>query len=72
MFTAAGTISADRFVLLCLSYRQNLPVSFIVSELAFESADAWYAFAEPFSLSYSNAEKTHVDCKTSMKVLAAI
>ncbi|KAF4532506.1 hypothetical protein B566_EDAN003082 [Ephemera danica] len=54
------------------AYRQTLPVSFLVSELAFESAEQWFAFAEPFSLTYSNAERTHIDCKTSMAALAAM
>ncbi|XP_043273720.1 leukocyte receptor cluster member 8 homolog isoform X2 [Venturia canescens] len=47
------------------SYRQNLAVDFIVSELAFQSADKFYEFVTEFGLIYADSERQQLDCKAS-------
>lgn len=51
--------------LVLFSYRQNLAVDFIVSELAFQSADKFYEFVTDFGLIYADSERQQLDCKAS-------
>lgn len=60
------------FVLICsfmYSYRQTVPVDFIVRELAFESSSKALEFLNQFPLSY-NGDQSHIDCKASQPVVA--
>ncbi|KRT79740.1 hypothetical protein AMK59_7957, partial [Oryctes borbonicus] len=48
------------------SYRQNISVNFVAEELAFKSQDDCLSFLEPFGLTYTDDEKSSIDCKSSM------
>ncbi|XP_059475329.1 leukocyte receptor cluster member 8 homolog [Neocloeon triangulifer] len=58
--------------ILIKAYRQALPVSFVVSQLAFESEEEWFTFSQPFPIVYTNDARTHIDCKASMPAIAAL
>ncbi|XP_032520308.2 leukocyte receptor cluster member 8 [Danaus plexippus] len=51
------------------SYRQSVPVDFITKELAFESSTKTYEFLKQFSLTYTDADETRIDCKASQHVV---
>jgi len=54
------------------AYRIALPVSFILSELKFDKDEDWSKFIEPFSLTFTDASRSSLDCKASMAVLSSI
>lgn len=54
------------------SYRQAVPVDFIVRELAFESSTKAFEFLNKFPLLYTSSDKTEIDCKASFPALASI
>ncbi|CAG5107446.1 Similar to LENG8: Leukocyte receptor cluster member 8 (Homo sapiens) [Cotesia congregata] len=51
------------------SYRQNLAVDFIITELAFQSLDKFYEFVSDFGLNYADSERQLLDCKASSSSL---
>ncbi|RZC38927.1 leukocyte receptor cluster member 8 -like, partial [Asbolus verrucosus] len=51
------------------SYRQNISVNFIQQELAFPALEETLKFLEPFTLTFTDISKTHIDCKSSMTSL---
>ncbi|CAB4054578.1 THP3 [Lepeophtheirus salmonis] len=55
------------------AYRVNVPISFIQKELGFLNPSTikedWHKFTEPFSLMYSDENKTMLDTKSSMVCL---
>uniref|UniRef100_A0A8D0G8Y3 Leukocyte receptor cluster member 8 n=1 Tax=Sphenodon punctatus TaxID=8508 RepID=A0A8D0G8Y3_SPHPU len=51
------------------TFRPVLPVSYVVSELAFESEEECRAFLAPLSLLYTAPDATKIDCKQSLAVL---
>ncbi|XP_008550194.1 leukocyte receptor cluster member 8 homolog [Microplitis demolitor] len=51
------------------SYRQNLAVDFIITELAFQSLDKFYEFVSDFGLIYADSERRLLDCKASSSCL---
>ncbi|XP_063623390.1 leukocyte receptor cluster member 8 homolog [Cydia splendana] len=54
------------------SYRQSVPVDFIVRELAFESSSKAFEFLNQFSLIYTDCDQTQIDCKSSFQTVASI
>ncbi|XP_066483808.1 leukocyte receptor cluster member 8 [Tiliqua scincoides] len=52
------------------TFRPVLPVSYVVSELAFESEEECQAFLAALSLVYTSPDATKIDCKQSLAVLA--
>ncbi|KAM3966191.1 leukocyte receptor cluster member 8 [Aphomia sociella] len=54
------------------SYRQSVPVDFIVRELAFESSSKAFEFLNQFPLSYTGCDQTQIDCKASLPAVASI
>lgn len=52
------------------SYRQTVPVDYIVRELVFESTNKALEFLNQFPLSY-NGDQSHIDCKASQPVVAS-
>ncbi|KAL8176770.1 UNVERIFIED_CONTAM: Leukocyte receptor cluster (LRC) member 8 [Gekko kuhli] len=52
------------------TFRPVLLVSYVVSELAFESEDECQAFLAALSLVYTSPDATKIDCKQSLAVLA--
>ncbi|KAM6451997.1 leukocyte receptor cluster member 8 [Liasis olivaceus] len=52
------------------TFRPVLPVSYVVSELAFESEEECQAFLAALSLVYTCPDATKIDCKQSLAVLA--
>lgn len=48
------------------SYRQNVPVEFLKSEMAFETEELVLEFLAPFALTFSDASRQQLDCKNSM------
>ncbi|KAK9695402.1 SAC3/GANP family [Popillia japonica] len=54
------------------SYRQNISVNFVAEELAFKSKDDCLAFLEPFGLTYTDDQKSFIDCKSSMSAIPNI
>ncbi|XP_053118734.1 leukocyte receptor cluster member 8 isoform X3 [Hemicordylus capensis] len=52
------------------TFRPVLPVSYVVSELAFESEEECQAFLAALSLVYTSPDATKIDCKQSLTVLA--
>ncbi|CAK1586150.1 unnamed protein product [Parnassius mnemosyne] len=54
------------------SYRQSVPVDYIVRELAFESNSKATEFLNQFSVSYTGCDQTQLDCKASLPALANI
>ena len=59
------------FFFLSPRYRPSLPVTFILSELAFDKLEDWSKFVQPFSLTYTDASHKLLDCKASMSALAS-
>lgn len=53
------------------SYRQTLPVSFISTELAFDSDTQCVEFMDQFGVVYTDMERTKVDCKASTPVVSS-
>lgn len=53
------------------SYRQTVPVDYIVRELAFESSSKALEFLNQFPLSYTG-DQSHIDCKASQPVVASL
>lgn len=51
------------------SYRQTVPVDFIVRELAFESKSKAFEFLNQFPLTYTGSDQSHIDCKASLQVV---
>ncbi|KAG8140467.1 putative Leukocyte receptor cluster member 8-like protein [Naja naja] len=51
------------------TFRPVLPVSYVVSELAFESEEECQAFLAALSLVYTSPDATKIDCKQSLAVL---
>lgn len=54
------------------SYRQTVPVDFIVRELAFESSSKAFEFLNQFPLSYTGCDQNQIDCKASLPAVASI
>ncbi|XP_041986713.1 leukocyte receptor cluster member 8 [Aricia agestis] len=54
------------------SYRQTVPVDFIVRELAFESHSKAFEFLNQFPLSYTGCDQSVIDCKASLPAIASI
>ncbi|XP_030037244.1 leukocyte receptor cluster member 8 [Manduca sexta] len=54
------------------SYRQTVPVDFIIRELAFESSSKAFEFLNQFPLSYTGCDQTQIDCKASLPAVASI
>lgn len=54
------------------SYRQNVPVDFIVRELAFQSNSKAIEFLNKFPLSYTGGDQTQIDCRASIPALPNI
>uniref|UniRef100_A0A8C5SQH9 Leukocyte receptor cluster member 8 n=1 Tax=Laticauda laticaudata TaxID=8630 RepID=A0A8C5SQH9_LATLA len=52
------------------TFRPVLPVSYVVSELAFESEEECQAFLAALPLVYTSPDATKIDCKQSLAVLA--
>ncbi|XP_006015016.1 leukocyte receptor cluster member 8 isoform X1 [Alligator sinensis] len=52
------------------TFRPLLPVSYVQSELAFESEEECQLFLAPLSLAYAGADTTKIDCKQSLAVLS--
>merc|ERR1719245_2599171 len=44
------------------AYRIALPVSYILNALKFESPEDWSKFIQPFSLKFSDASASSLDC----------
>ncbi|CAH2091114.1 unnamed protein product [Euphydryas editha] len=51
------------------SYRQSVPVDFIVRELAFDSKSKAFEFLNQFPLTYTGSDQSHIDCKASLQVV---
>lgn len=58
------------FYFVSFSFRPLLPVSYVQSELAFESEEECQLFLAPLSLAYAGADTTKIDCKQSLAVLS--
>ncbi|CAH2039596.1 unnamed protein product, partial [Iphiclides podalirius] len=54
------------------SYRQSVPVDFIIRELAFESRSKAVEFLNQFPLSYTGCDQNQLDCKASLPAVASI
>jgi len=54
------------------SYRQLLPVSYVSSELAFETEEKCLEFLTPFGLVFTDVTRSKIDCKASMACLPNI
>lgn len=54
------------------SYRQTIPVEFLKTEMAFETEELTLEFLAQFGLTFTDSSRQHLDCKTSMAVLANI
>ncbi|XP_059054115.1 leukocyte receptor cluster member 8 homolog [Achroia grisella] len=54
------------------SYRQSIPVDFIVRELAFESSSKALELLNQFPLFYTDCDQTQIDCKASFPAVANI
>lgn len=54
------------------SYRQTISKDFVMQELAFKSPEECLEFLEPFSLVFTDPERTILDCKNSMALLPNI
>ncbi|KAG8147219.1 putative Leukocyte receptor cluster member 8-like protein [Naja naja] len=52
------------------TFRPVLPVSYVVSELAFENEEECQAFLAALSLVYTSPDATKIDCKQSLAILA--
>ncbi|KAK9881521.1 hypothetical protein WA026_016401 [Henosepilachna vigintioctopunctata] len=50
-------------------YRQNVPLSFLMEDLAFKTREDCLQFLEPFGLTFTDDSKCFIDCKSSMSVL---
>ncbi|XP_065349652.1 leukocyte receptor cluster member 8 homolog [Cloeon dipterum] len=58
--------------ILIKAYRQHLPVSFVVTQLAFENNEDWFTFSQSMPLVYTSDDRTLIDCKASMPAVAAL
>jgi hypothetical protein len=47
------------------SYRPNIPVDLVASQLGFISIDAWQDFSKELPIFYTDKSKAQIDCKTS-------
>ncbi|XP_047027146.1 leukocyte receptor cluster member 8 [Helicoverpa zea] len=54
------------------SYRQSVPVDFIIRELAFESSSKAVEFLNQFPLSYTDCDQSQLDCKASLPAVSSI
>ncbi|XP_063828201.1 leukocyte receptor cluster member 8 homolog [Ostrinia nubilalis] len=54
------------------SYRQTVPVDFIVRELAFESTPKAFEFLNKFPITYTAEDQTQIDCKATHATLGSI
>ena len=59
------------FLFTC-RFRQNLPVDYILKELAFDKKEDWKKFSQSFQLIYADADHTSLDCKASTANLSSI
>ena len=52
----------------------SIPVAFVQEQLGYSSKDKeeWTSFIEPFSLPFTDPEKTRIDCKASAAAIASI
>ena len=57
---------------LLKSYRPNISVSNVTQELAFKTTEECLGFLDPFGLTFTDVDRTLIDCKTSMAVLPNI
>ena len=53
-------------------YRIALPVTYILNALKFEKPEDWSKFILPFSLKFTDASCSSLDCKASMAILSSI
>ncbi|XP_018336764.1 leukocyte receptor cluster member 8 homolog [Agrilus planipennis] len=54
------------------SYRQNISLDVVAQELAFKSREDCLEFIEPFGLTFTDVNRTSIDCKASMAALSNI
>lgn len=54
------------------SYRANIPLDIVAHTLAFETSDRCLEWLEPFALTFADAARTQIDCKTSTAIVANI
>ncbi|CAH0584314.1 unnamed protein product [Chrysodeixis includens] len=54
------------------SYRQTVPVEFIIRELAFDSNSKGFEFLNQFPLSYAGCGQSQLDCKASLPAVGSI
>lgn len=59
-------------LLYMCSYRQSVPVDFIIRELAFESSSKAVEFLNQFPLSYTDCDQSQLDCKASLPAVSSI
>ena len=53
------------------SYRPNIPVELVTSQLGFITINAWQDFSKELPIFYADKSKSEIDCKTSAAHLAA-
>lgn len=51
------------------SYRANIPLDALVETLAFDTTEKGLEWLEPFGLTFVDASRTIIDCKTSSTVV---
>lgn len=54
------------------SYRQTVPVDFVVRELAFESTSKAFEFLKKFPITYNGDDQNQIDCKASHLTVGSI
>ncbi|KAF9419012.1 hypothetical protein HW555_004339 [Spodoptera exigua] len=54
------------------SYRQSVPVDFIIRELAFDSSSKAIEFLSQFKLSYTDCDQSQLDCKASLPAVQSL
>ena len=54
-----------------ISYRPNIPVELVTTQLGFPTLDAWYDFSKELPIVYSDDSKAQIDCKASTANLTA-
>lgn len=54
------------------SYRANIPLTTVMQTLAFGTAAQCLEWLEPFGLTFVDATRTNIDCKTSSAVVTII
>ena len=62
----------NRAFLSTYRFRQNLPVEYILKELAFDTKEDWKKFSQSFQLIYANKDHSLLDCKASTANLSSI